>query len=44
MIDLFGLFIVILALIAVFKPKKKECKDKFNLDFTEQNKINKENI
>ena len=40
--DLLGLFAIIIALVAVFNPKKKSCKDKYDLDFTEQDKINKE--
>ena len=41
MIELSMSFIIILALVAVFNPKKA-CKDKYDLDFTEQDKINKE--
>ena len=42
MIDLFALFALILLSIVAFNPKKKVCKDKYDLDFTEQDKINKE--
>ena len=42
MIELSMSFILILALVAVFNPKKKVSKDKYDLDFTEQDKINKE--
>ena len=40
MIELSMSFIIILALVAVFNPKKKVC-DKFDMDFSEQDKENK---
>ena len=46
MIDIFDILIlcaIVLALVAYINPKKKVSNDKFDLDWIEQDKINKEN-